>query len=275
YKLVASVPGFSTASADVEVSEAEARTVDLRLKISAVEQHVVVSASLERTLAPEIGSSVSVVDQPEMEARGAQSVLDVLRGVPGVEVNQTGRRGGVTGVFIRGGNSNYNLVMVDGIQVNQFGGDFDFAPLPADGVDHVEVTRGPESALYGSNAVTGVVNIVSRSGEGPPHFTALAEGGSFTTRRLATSGSGLTHGLGWAYDLSRLDSGGVVTNDRYRNQSAFLSLGYSRSPRRQVNFHFFGNANDAGAPGPFGSDPDHLFAGIDTVSRDQQNLFGF
>src|SRR6266568_5125453 len=102
YKLVASVPGFSTASADVEVSEAEARTVDLRLRISAVEQHVVVSASLERTLAPEIGSSVSVVDQPEMEAQGAQSVLEVLRGVPGVEVNQTGRRGGVTGVFIRG-----------------------------------------------------------------------------------------------------------------------------------------------------------------------------
>jgi len=275
YKLVASVPGFSTASADVEVSEAEARTVDLRLKISAVEQHVVVSASLERTLAPEIGSSVSVVDQPEMEARGAQSVLEVLRGVPGVEVNQTGRRGGVTGVFIRGGNSNYNLVMIDGVQINQFGGDFDFAPLTVDGVDRVEIIRGPQSALYGSNAVAGVINVVTRRGEGPPHFTALAEVGSFTTRRFATGGSGLKRGFDWAYDLSRLDSGGVVKNDNYRNQAAFLSLGYSRSPRREFDFHLFGNANDAGAPGPFGSDPDHIFTGVDAVSRDKQDLFGY
>jgi outer membrane receptor protein involved in Fe transport len=166
-------------------------------------------------------------------------------------------------------------VMIDGIQVNQFGGDFDFAPLSVDGVDRVEVTRGPQSALYGSNAVTGVINIVSQRGEGPPHFSALAEGGSFTTRRFATGGSGLTHGLGWAYDLSRLDSGGVVPNDRYRNQSAFLTLEYPKTLGRQLTFHFFGDANDAGAPGPFGSDPDHLFTGIDTFSRDKQNLFGY
>jgi len=275
YKLVANLPGFSTASSEVEVSDTATATANLRLAISAVDERVVVSASLEGALTPEIGSSVSVVDQSEIKDRGAQSVLDVLRGVPGVEVNQTGRRGGAAGVFIRGGNSDYNLVMIDGIQVNQFGGDFDFAPLTVDGVDRVEVTRGPQSALYGSNAVAGVVNIVSRRGEGAPRFSALAEGGSFTTRRFSTGGSGLNRGFGWAYDLSRLDSGGVVANDNYRNQSAFLSLGYSRSPRRQAEFHFFGNANDAGAPGPFGSDPDHLFTGIDKISRDKQNLFGY
>ncbi len=275
YRLAASLPGFSTSSAEIRLLDDESRSVDLRLEISAVEQHVVVSASFGGALAPEIGSSVSVVAQQEMEDRASQSVLEVLRGVPGVEVNQTGRRGGVTGVFIRGGNSNYNLVMIDGIQVEQFGGDFDFAPLATDGVDRVEVTRGPESALYGSNAVTGVVNIVSRRGEGPPHFTALAEAGSFTTRRFATGGSGLTRGLSWAYNLSRLDSGGVVSNDRYRNQGAFFSLGNRRSARRQLDFHFYGNANHAGAPGPFGSDPDHLFSGIDTFSRDKQNLFGY
>jgi len=275
YTLVAVAPGLSTSSNSVRIQDAETRSLDLHLKLSAVDQHVVVSAALGGALAPETGSSVNVITSREMNDRGAQSVLDVLRGVPGVEVNQTGRRGGVTGVFVRGGNSNYNLVMIDGIQVNQFGGDFDFAPLSTDGVDHVEVTRGPESALYGSNAVTSVINIVSRRGEGPPHFSALAEGGSFTTRRFATDGSGLTRGLSWAYDLSRLDSGGVVANDRYWNQSAYLNLGYSRSPRRQVNFHFFGDANSAGAPGPYGSDPDQLFFGIDTVSRDKQNLFGF
>lgn len=275
YTLVAIAPGLSASSNIVRIQDTETRDLDLHLKLSAVDQHVVVSAALGGALAPETGTSVSVITRREMDDRGAQSVLDVLRGVPGIEVNQTGRRGGVTGVFVRGGNSNYNLVMIDGIEVNQFGGAFDFAPLSTDGVDHVEVTRGPESALYGSNAVTSVINIVSRAGEGPPHFSALAEGGSFNTSRFATDGSGLTRGVIWDYDLARLDSGGVVANDRYWNQSAYLNLGYSRSPRRQVNFHFYGDANSAGVPGPYGSDPDQLFPGIDTVSRDKQNLFGF
>jgi outer membrane receptor protein involved in Fe transport len=275
FKLVANLPGFSTLSTEVELRAGETRTVDLHLELSAVQEEVVVSASLGGVLAPQIGSSVSVLSAQEMGDRGAQSMLEVLRGVPGVEVNQTGRRGGVTGVFIRGGGSKYNLVMIDGIQVNQFGGDFDFAPVPTDGVDHVEVIRGPQSALYGSNAVTGVVNIVSQRGQGPPHFNFLAEGGSFTTRRFAGGGSGLTRGFSWAFNLSRLDSGGVVVNDGYRNQTAFLSLGYPQTPRRQLNVHFFGNANDAGVPGPFGSDPLGVFTGIDTVSRDKQNLFGY
>jgi outer membrane receptor protein involved in Fe transport len=275
YRLVANAPGFSASTAQVEIGEDQTGSVDLHLALSAVQQQVVVSASLGGALAPQLGSSVSTLSEQEIDDRGAQSVTDVLRGVPGVALDDSGRRGGATGVFIRGGGANYNLVMVDGIQLNQFGGNFDFAPLPADGVDHVEVTRGPESALFGSNAVSGVVNIVTRRGEGPPHFDFQAEGGNFTTSRFVTGGSGLTHGLSWGYDLSRLDSGGTVQNDRYRNQSAILSLGYRRSERRQVDFHFFGNANDAGAPGPYGSDPDHLFAGLDTYSRDKQNLFGY
>jgi len=275
YTLVASAPGFSASSLAVELAAGETRSVDLKLELTAIEQRVVVSASLGGALAPELGSSVSVVNADEIEARGAQSVSEVLRGVPGVEVNQTGRRGAITSAFIRGGNSNYNLVLIDGVEVNQFGGDFDLAPVAADGVDRVEVTRGPASALYGSNAVTGVVNIVSRRGEGPPRFSALAEGGSFTTRRFSTGGSGLGRGLAWTYDVARLDSGGAVANDDYRNQSAYFSLGYRRSERRQLDFHFFGDANSAGSPGPYGSDPLGLFAGIDRVSRNKQNLFAY
>jgi outer membrane cobalamin receptor len=286
YRLVASLPGFSTSTTEIRLREDETRTENLDLELSAIEQHVVVSASLGGALAPEIGSSVSVITANEMEERGVQSVSEVLRGIPGVEVNQTGRRGAQTSAFIRGGNSTYDLVLVDGMEVNLFGGDIDLAPLTADGVDRVEVTRGPASALYGSNAVSGVVNIVSHRGEGPPRFSALAEGGSFTTRRFALGSSGVTHGLSWATNLSRLDSGGVVVNDAYRNQAAFLSLGFSRSPRRQVNFHFFGDANDVGSPGPYGSDPDHLYDApifpggptsreVGQHSRDKQNLFGY
>ncbi len=275
YQLVGNAPGFTASSAQVEVGESESKAIELRLALSAVQQQVVVSATLGAALAPQLGSSVSVITRQEIEQNGAQAVFEVLRDVPGVAITQAGRHGGATGVFLRGGNSNYNLVMIDGIELNQFGGDFDFASLPADGVDRVEVLRGPQSALYGSNAVTGAINIVSRRGQGPPHFMARAEGGSFTTRRFAAGGAGLTRGLGWAFDLSRLDSGGVVANDEYHNQSAFMSLGYSRSPRREINFHFFGNANNAGAPGPYGSDPLGFFPGLDLISRNKQNMFGY
>jgi outer membrane cobalamin receptor len=275
YQLVGTAPGLASPQTEAEIRGMEVQTLDLHLQLSAVQQQVVVSASLGETLAPELGSSVSVVSGQEIQDRAALNVLDVLSGIPGVEVSQTGRYGGVTGVYVRGGESNYNLVMVDGIELNQFGGAFDFAPLPADGVDRVEVTRGPESALYGPNAVTSVVNIVTTRGEGAPHFGLQAEGGSFTTRRFVGNGSGLTAGFNWGFDVSRFDSGGLVRNDNYRNQSIFLSLGYHRNPRRRVDFHFIGNANDAGAPGPYGSDPDGLFTGIDTYSRDKQNLFGW
>jgi outer membrane receptor protein involved in Fe transport len=275
FVVVASLPGFSKLSAKVELRGDEVRTIDLRLELSAVEEQVIVSASLGGALAPQIGSSVSVISRQEIENRGAQNVYDVLRGVPGVEINQSDPHSPVASAFIRGGNSNYNLVMVDGIPLNDFGGGFDFSPIPADGVDRVEVIRGPQSALYGSNAVAGVINVVTQRGEGPPHFSFLAEGGSHATRRFATGGTGLHRGFGWAYSLSRLDSGGPVVNDDYRNQSSFVSLGYSRSPRRQVNLHFFGDAADGGAPGPYGSDPDQLFPGLDTVSRSKQNLFGY
>jgi outer membrane receptor protein involved in Fe transport len=275
FTVVANLPGFSKLSAKVDLLADEVRTIDLRLELSAVEEQVVVSASLGGALAPQIGSSVTVINRQEIENRGAQNVYGVLRGVPGVEINQSDPHAPVASAFIRGGNSNYNLVMVDGIPLNDFGGGFDLSPIPVDGVDRVEVIRGPQSALYGSNAVAGVINVVSRRGEGPPQFSFLAEGGSHATRRFATGGTGFHGGFGWAYSLSRLDSDGPVVNDNYRNQSSFVSLGYSRSPRRQFNLHFFGDAADGGAPGPYGSDPDHLFPGIDTVSRSKQDLFGY
>jgi outer membrane cobalamin receptor len=275
YQLLASVPGLTSSQAEVEIHGAEVHTLDLHLQLSAVQQQVVVSATLGDSLVSEVGSSVSVITGQDIKDRAALNVLDVLSGVPGVEVSQAGRYGGETGVYVRGGESYYNMVMVDGIELNEFGGAFDFAPLPADGVQRVEVTRGPESALYGPNSVTSVINIVTTQGEGPPQFTFQGEGGSFTTRRFVGNGSGVTHGFDWGFDVSRFDSGGVVQNDNYRNQSAFLSLGYHRSPRRRLDFHFFGNANDGGDPGPYGSDPDGLFTGIDTYSRDKQNMFGW
>jgi outer membrane receptor protein involved in Fe transport len=278
YTIAANLPGFTSVSAEIKVEGSGNSVNDVHLKLSAVQEQVVVSASLGGALAPEVGSSVTVVSHDEIEDQGVETVADALRNVPGVAVNRTGQMGAVTSAFIRGGNSNYNLVMIDGIPLNDFGGAFDLAPLPTEGVDQAEVLRGPQSALYGSNAVAGAINIVSDQGEGSPHFNFSGEGGSYDYYRLTTGGAGLTHGFGWSYNLSRISTNGPVIDDTYWNNTSFVSLSYSRSPRRKIVAHFFGDAGSDENPGPYGSDPDGLYPGLGSpfaTSFQDQNVFGY
>ncbi len=276
YTVAANAPGLTKASNPATLRVGETMRLDLHMALTAVQEQVVVSASLGGALSPQIGSSVSVVSQQQMQNEGVETLADALRNVPGVSINRTGQLGAVTSAFVRGGNSNYNLVMIDGIPMNDFGGGFDLSPLPVDGVARVEVTRGPESALYGPNAIGSVINVVSETGEGAPHFSFLGEGGSYDTWRIATGGAGLNHGIDWAYDLSRLSTQGPVPYDSYRNQTSFVTLGYSRSPRRKFVMHFFGDAGREENPGPWGSDPDGLYPGIAASALSQkQDLFGY
>jgi outer membrane cobalamin receptor len=275
YQILATISGFDQLPVDIDVPAGEKRVSDLHLKLSAQRDVVVVSAAPGGALTSQIASSVSVVSADEIDDRGAQTALDVLRGLPGTEINQSGGRGTVTSAFIRGGDSDYNLVMIDGIELNDFGGGFDLSPLPAEGVEQIEVIRGPESALYGSNAVAGVINIETIRGDGPPHFSFLGEAGSLYTWRLATTGAGLNKGFSWAYSLSRLQTRGQIQNDGYRDQSSTVSLGYSRSPRRKFSVNVLGYNGVVGLPGPWGSDPDGLFPGRDPASHQNQDLFGY
>jgi outer membrane cobalamin receptor len=275
YQILATISGFDQLPVGIDLQAGEKRVSDLHLQLSALRDKVVVSAAPGGALSSQIASSVSVVSADEIDDRGAQVAADVLRGLPGVEINQSGGRGTITSAFIRGGNSNYNLVMIDGIELNDFGGGFDLSPLPAEGVQQVEVIRGPESALYGSNAVSGVINLETIHGDGPPHFSFLGEAGSLYTWRVATTGAGLNKGFSWAYSLSRLQTRGQIQNDGYRDQTSTVSLGYSRSPRRKFNVNFFGDNGVVGLPGPWGSDPDHLFPGRDPATHQNQNLFGY
>ena len=276
YTIVCNVAGFSSIASGIQIEDGADLASDLHLKLSAVQEQVIVSASLGGALAPEIGSSATIVTRDDIDNQGAETVADALRNVPGVAVNRTGQMGAITSAFIRGGNSNYDLIMIDGIPMNDFGGGFDLSPLPTEGVEQIEVLRGPQSALYGMNAVAGAINIVTEPGEGSPHFNFSGEGGSYDYNRLTTGGAGSMGGFGWSYNFSRVETTGPVIDDSYWNNSSFVSLSYSRSPRRKIVAHFFGDAGSALNPGPYGSDPDGLYPGLGNATTiTNQNAFGY
>ena len=144
---------------------------------------IVVSATMVPTASQAVGSAVTVITAEEIERKQVRVLSDVLREVPGLAVNRSGTVGTLTQVRIRGAEGNHTLVIIDGIEVNDpsGGSEFDFGQLRAADIERVEVLRGPQSALYGSDAVGGVINIVTKRGRGPAELGISAEGGSFAT----------------------------------------------------------------------------------------------
>lgn len=139
----------------------------------------------------QLGTAVTVVTGEDLQRQQIRYAADALRSLPGVSVSRTGTPAGLTQVRIRGGETNHTLVLIDGIEANVASdGIFDFSDLLTEDIERIEVIRGPQSALYGSNAIGGVINIVTRSGKGPLAATARAEAGSFGTRGGAVRISG-------------------------------------------------------------------------------------
>ncbi|MYH47964.1 MAG: TonB-dependent receptor, partial [Gammaproteobacteria bacterium] len=114
----------------------------------------------------------------ELERAGIEYVADALRQLPGAALVRGGSFGAITSLFLRGGESDYVQVLIDGVRVNEPGGAFDFASLTTDNVERIEVVRGPASALYGSEAVSGVIQIFTRRGSGRPRGDLSFQGGS-------------------------------------------------------------------------------------------------
>ena len=165
---------------------------------------IVVSATRIETPINEIGSSVTVITDKEIERDQKRTLPDVLRTVPGLNIVQTGGPGGKTSVFMRGSNSNHTKVLIDGIDANDPSQDgvFDFGQVLASDIAQVEVLRGPQSSLYGSDAIGGVVNIVTKTGEGPAQFTGRLEGGSFETFNQTASVSGSVSRFRYSFNVA-------------------------------------------------------------------------
>jgi vitamin B12 transporter len=182
---------------------------------------IVVTATRYPVAPDSVASTVTVLRGDDLRAQGIHFVGDALRQVPGAHVVQGGPYGAAASLFVRGGESDYVKVLVDGVPVNQPGGFYDFASLTTDNVERIEILRGPGSVLYGSDAIAGVVQIVTRQGGDGLRLDAAGEGGSFGSARWEASALGGGDGLGWSASLSRLTSDGTYAfNNQYRNTAA-------------------------------------------------------
>jgi vitamin B12 transporter len=184
HQLRARMNGFADETFDIKTAAGPVAH-DFTLRIAAIADQVVVTAARvpeSRSLTTE---STAIFTATDIQALGSTSLAEVLRMVPGLNVESTGREGALASLFARGGESDYNLVLIDGVRVNPSGGAYDFSRVSASEIDRLEVVRGGQSSLYGSDAIGSVVQVFTKHaapGDAPRVIGSL-EGGSFDTWR--------------------------------------------------------------------------------------------
>jgi vitamin B12 transporter len=213
---------------------------------------IVVSPTTIPTPVNEVANSITVITADDIQREHLETVPDALRTVPGLNVVQTGGPGGQTAVFMRGTNSNHVKVLIDGIDMGDPSittGAFDFAHLLTGDIERIEILRGPQSGLYGSDAIGGVISIATKKGEGPPKATVSLEGGSFGTFNQTAALSGSQANINYAFNilhfrststpvtpLDLLAPGEQRNNDSYDNWTYSTRLGAKLGEDVEVNF---------------------------------------
>jgi vitamin B12 transporter len=177
-------PSFVSRDFVLDLAAGQSRTLDLRLDLERLSSSVVVTAQAEPTLVQDTSTSVTVITRQEIDQRQAVPLADLLLYTPGIAIGKTGAEGGLTSFFLDGGNSYHTKVLIDGATVNNPGGQVDFSNFALDNIDKVEIVRGAESAIYGTDAVAGVIQVFTHRGETHvPAFSVFGEGGTFASGR--------------------------------------------------------------------------------------------
>lgn len=213
---------------------------------------IVVSPTGLPTPQEQVASSVTVITAEDLEREQRRTVPDALANVPGLNIVQAGGAGGLTSVFMRGTNSNHTKVLIDGIDVSDPSTPnrvFDLGQLLAADIERIEVLRGPQSGLYGADAIGGVISIITKRGKGPPKITGTLEGGSFKTFNQTASLSGSKDNFDYAFNVAHFRSGntpvtppnllppgrGAIGNF-YDNFTASTKLGLDISENFRLNY---------------------------------------
>ena len=246
YQIQVLAPGF--AAATVEASSRAEVTVSLRLATAS--ETVVVSGM--RIPVPEqaAGADVDSLSAAQLATIQPIAASDAIRFLPGAIVNNAGQRGGLTSLFVRGGDSRYNKVIVDGVTINEPGGTFDFGTLRLDQADRMEFVRGAQSTLYGSDAMTSVVQVWTRVGSTPiPELTFGADGGNFGTARGYAALAGARGRFDYNLFGSQLNTGGEGINNAYSDSLEGGNVGVALSQRTSLRVRVRHSNSHTGVPG--------------------------
>lgn len=269
YSIHVTARGFADYTASVEIP---AESLKVVLSVAPHSEDVIVTTTQVETPLSMLGVSASVLDREEIAQRQDSPIYQMLRDVPGLSVANTGRRGGTTSVYTRGGGTDANLLLVDGVPVNDPGGSFNFAHFMPANVDRIEIVRGPQSASYGSNAAASVIQVLTHRGmpeDGLVSGFASLEGGTFATYRYRTGFSGMAKALDYSFEAEHLQTEGSYVNDAYRNLTLSANAGYHLNANSQLRLTLRGIGSRAGVPNEVAYgllDPD--------ASRTDANIIG-
>lgn len=233
---------------------------------------IVVTATRTEIATSQVGSSISVLTAEEIEERQYSFTLDALRAIPGITVSQNGPFGGAASVRIRGASSDQTLVLIDGVIVNDPaspGAGFNFASLDPNDIERIEVLRGPQSTLYGSQAIGGVVNIITKRADKPFSYSAFAEAGSFNTVRSGGTVSGKQGNTDYRVSLSGIQSNGIskadenqgnIEEDGFKSYTVGGNVGHNFTERFRLegDVRYAESRNEFDAGGGVGGDGDRV-----------------
>jgi outer membrane cobalamin receptor len=229
---------------------------EIVLKLAPRSERVVVSATRAPIAIEEAGVAADVFTSRDFAQRQFPLLTEVLRDVPGLSVVKTGRNGGLTSVFARGGQSTSTLVLFDGVPLTEPGGAINYAHLTSGGLERMEVVRGPESALFGAEASSAVIQLFPRRGDPEarvPHGSISYERGSFSTDRwMANISGGILSRIDYSLTADQLRTAGEFPNDFYRNTTGTANLGFRISAAATARAFLQVYDADAGTPGSVG-----------------------
>ena len=227
YQVEILAAGFAPESTTVEGT---AGNVTIQLRVAAVTETVVVTATRTPVQTSDAGASVDTLENAQLEAMQPVAASDAIRFLPGAVVNAAGQRGGLSSLFVRGGDSRYNKVIIDDVPVNEPGGTYDFGVVPLANADRMEFVRGAQSTLYGSDAMTSVVQVFTRNGStATPELRFGADGGTFGTAHGYATLSGARGRFDYSLFGDQFNTNGQGPNDRYSNSLVGANVGVALS----------------------------------------------
>ena len=267
-------PGFAAAWVEVEPSSTAPIVVKLHLAMAS--ETVVVTATRAPAPEQETATSISLLNGNEITAMQPASFADALRFVPGAVVNVAGQRGGLGSLFVEGGDSRYNKVLVDGVPVNDPGGTFDFSTVPLAETDRVEFLQGAQSTLYGSDAMTSVVQVFTHSGTTPvPELRFGADGGTFGTAHGFAALSGARSRFDYDVFADQFNTNGQGPNADYTNALQGGNLGMQLNHRALFRLRVRHSNSRTGVPGEWDFNGQRLLApDLDQRARSNNFLVG-